>query len=73
MKLALILIEDKHPSIIIKTLEILKKLFEYLKEHNTKLNIESNITDSILFKIKQKIEDVNPKVRAKAVSLYCSC
>ena len=71
MKLALILIEDKHPSIIIKTLEILKKLFEYLKEHNTKLNIESNITDSILFKIKQKIGDVNPKVRAKAVSLYC--
>ena len=71
MKLSLLLIEDKHPSIIIKSLEVLKKLFEYLKEHNTKLSIEANITDSILFKIKQKLGDVNPKVRAKAVSLYC--
>ena len=70
MKLSLILIEDKHPSIIIKTLQVLKQLFEYLKEHNFKLNIEPNITDSILFKIKQKIGDVNPKVRAKAVDLY---
>ena len=70
MKLSLILIEDKHPSIIIKTLQVLKELFEYLKEHNSKLNIEPNITDSILFKIKQKIGDVNPKVRAKAVDLY---
>ena len=70
MKLSLILIEDKHPSIIIKTLQVLKQLFEYLKEHNSKLNIEPNITDSILFKIKQKIGDVNPKVRAKAVDLY---
>ena len=70
MKLSLILIEDKHPSIIIKTLQVLKELFEYLKEHNFKLNIEPNITDSILFKIKQKIGDVNPKVRAKAVDLY---
>ena len=71
MKLTLILIEEKHPSIIIKTLDVLKKLFEYLKENNTKLNIEQSITDSILFKIKQKLGDVNPKVRAKAVSLYC--
>ena len=70
MKLSLILIEDKHPSIIIKTLQVLKQLFEYLKEHNFKLNIEPSITDSILFKIKQKIGDVNPKVRAKAVDLY---
>ena len=70
MKLSLILIEDKHPSIIIKTLQVLKELFEYLKEHNFKLNIEPSITDSILFKIKQKIGDVNPKVRAKAVDLY---
>ena len=71
MKLSMILIEDKHPSAVIKTLEVLKKLFEYLKEHNTKLNIEPNTTDSILFRIKQKLGDVNPKVRAKAVALYC--
>ena len=71
MKLSMILIEDKHPSIIIKTLEVLKKLFEFLKEHHTKLNVEANTTDSILFRIKQRLGDVNPKVRAKAVSLYC--
>ena len=71
MKLSMILIEEKHPFIVIKTLEALKKLFEFLKENNTKLNIESNITDSILFKIKQKLGDANSKVRAKAVSLYC--
>ena len=71
MKLSMILIEDKHPSAVIKTLEVLKKLFEYLKEHNTKLNIEPSTTDSILFRIKQKLGDVNPKVRAKAVALYC--
>ena len=71
MKLCMIVIEDKHPSIIIKTLELLKQLFEYIKQHNIKLNIDSGITDSVLFKIKQKLGDVNPKVRAKAVSLYC--
>ena len=71
MKLALIIIEEKHPSIIIKILDVLKKLFEYLKENNTKLNIDAGTTDSILFKIKQKLGDVNPKVRSKSVSLYC--
>jgi hypothetical protein len=71
MKLSMIIIEEKHPSIIIKTLELLKQLFEYIKQHNIKLNIDSGITDSVLFKIKQKLGDVNPKVRAKAVSLYC--
>ena len=71
MKLVMIIIEEKHPSIVIKILDVLKKLFEYLKENNAKLNIDASTTDSILFKIKQKLGDVNPKVRAKAVSLYC--
>ena len=71
MKLSMILIEEKHPSVIIKTLEILKKLFEYIRFHGTKLNIELNIADSVLTKIKKKLGDSNRKVRAKAVSLYC--
>ena len=71
MKLVMIIIEEKHPSIIIKILDVLRNLFEYLKENNTKLNIDASTTDSILFKIKQKLGDVNPKVRAKSVSLYC--
>ena len=71
MKLSMILIEEKHPSVVIKTLEILKQLFEYIKEHGTKLNIDLNITDSVLTKIKRKLGDANKKVRQKAVSLYC--
>ena len=71
MKLSMELIEEKHPSVIIKTLEILKQLFEYIKKHGTKLNIDLNVTDSVLTKIKKKLGDANKKVRAKAVSLYC--
>ena len=71
MKLSMLLIEEKHPSVIIKTLKILQKLFEYIRMHGTKLNIDLNITDSVLSKIKRKLGDANKKVRAEAVSLYC--
>jgi hypothetical protein len=49
----------------------LKELFEYIKKHGTKLNIDLNVTDSVLTKIKRKLGDANKKVRAKAVELYC--
>ena len=71
MKLSMILIEEKHPSVIINTLKILKELFEYIKRHGTKLNIDLNITDSVLTKIKRKLGDANKKVRNNAVNLYC--
>ena len=71
MKLSMILIEEKHPSVVIKTLKILQKLFEYIRQHGTKLNIDLNITDSVLSKIKRKLGDANKKVRGEAVSLYC--
>ena len=71
MKLSMELIEEKHPSVVMKTLDILKELFEYIKKHGTKLNIDLNITDSVLTKIKRRLGDANRKVRAKAVSLYC--
>ena len=71
MKLSMILIDEKHPSVVIKTLKILQKLFEYIRMHGTKLNIDLNITDSVLSKIKRKLGDANKKVRAEAVSLYC--
>ena len=71
MKLYMLLIEEKHPSVVIKTLKILQKLFEYIRLHGTKLNIDLNITDSVLSKIKRKLGDANKKVRAEAVSLYC--
>ena len=71
LKISMILLEEKHPSVVIKTLEILKNLFEYIKKNNFPLNIDYKITDGLLVKIKEKLGDVNPKVRAKCVSLYC--
>ena len=71
MKLSMLLIDEKHPSVVIKTLKILQKLFEYIRMHGTKLNIDLNITDSVLTKIKRKLGDANKKVRAEAVALYC--
>ena len=71
LKLSMILLEEKHPSGVIKTLEIIKQLFEYIKKNNVKLNIDPKVTDGVLIKIKEKLGDINPKVRAKSVSLYC--
>ena len=71
MKLSLTLFEENHPLVIIKTIEILKKLFEYIKKKNIKLNVDMDISNEVLLKIKQKLGDVNPKVRDKSVSLYC--
>lgn len=71
LKLSMVLLEEKHPSGVIKTLEIIKQLFEYIKKYDIKLNIEPKVADGVLIKIKEKLGDVNPKVRAKSVSLYC--
>ena len=70
MKLVMIFLEEKHPNIIIKTLIIIKNLLDSIKNNKTKLNIDLNITDNMLIKIKKKLGDVNPKVRNKVVELY---
>lgn len=70
-KISMVLLEEKHPSAVIKTLEIIKQLFEYIKKYDIKLNIGPKVTDGVLIKIKEKLGDVNPKVRAKSVDLYC--
>ena len=71
IKLSIRLIEDSHPFIVIKALEILKALFEFIKKNNIKLNIDKDIKDDILLKVKKKLEEVNSKIRDKSVSLYC--
>ena len=71
MKLSMILIEEKHPLIVNLTLEIIKKLFDYIKYKNINLKIDSKVTESLLIKLKQKLGDVNAKVRDNAVKLYC--
>ena len=72
MKMVIIFLDEKHPSIIVKTLELFEKLLKCIKKQSSQLNLEYdfNITDAILDKIKQKLGDVSPKVRNKAVNLY---
>jgi len=71
MRLSMEILDEKVPAFIIKSLKILYELFEYIKAHGTKLDIDLNITDSVLTKIKRKLGDANKKVRAEVVSLYC--
>ncbi len=71
LKLSMTLLEEKHPSIVIKTFKIIIKLFELIKKNNIALNIQGSIADGLLTRIKQKLGDVNLRVREKAVSLYC--
>lgn len=72
MKMMIIFLEEKHPSIIVKSLDIFYKLLQCIKSQSTKLNMayDFNITDRILNKIKQKLGDVSSKIRNKAVNLY---
>jgi centrosomal protein CEP104 len=71
MKLIMIFFDEKQPSTILNTLEIIEKLLNEIKKHKSKLNIDLNITDSLLTKIKSKIGDNNPKIRKKTIELYC--
>lgn len=69
MKLSTNLLEEKHPFVVIKSINIFKLVLGCIKDLN-KLNIDISITDTMLTKIKQKLGDVNQKVRSKAVELY---
>ena len=69
-KLCLLLLEDNHPSTVIKIFEVIKKLFNYMNDMKIKLKLDKNINDGILHTIKKKLSDINTKVRTKAVLLY---
>ena len=70
-KLCLLMMEDTHPSNIIKIFEIIKKVFNYMNNNNKiKIKLENNITDGILYKVRKKLTDINIKVRSKAGLLY---
>ena len=73
MKMMIVFLEEKHPSIIMKTLDIFQKLLICIKNQSKQLNIvyDFNITDRILIKIKQKLGDVSSKIRNKTADLYC--
>ena len=61
MKLIMIFFDEKQPSTILNTLEIIEKLLNEIKKHKSKLNIDLNITDSLLTKINQKLETIIQK------------
>jgi len=76
MKLVFILMKDKHPHVSIKTIDIFQTLLSTISEVTLSKQVATlaydlTITDKILFKIKEKLGDPNPKIRTKAVDLYC--
>ena len=73
MKMIVLFLYEKHPSIIIKTLDIFNKLLICIKEQSKKYKMEYdfNLTSRILDLLKEKLGDISSRVRNKAVDLYC--
>ena len=68
-----IFLDDKHPSIVFKCLEIFHCILEAIEEKSkqNKVSYDFSITKKILNKIKEKLNDISKKVRTKAADLYC--
>ena len=66
-------LDDRHPSIVSKCLEIFSNILEAIEEKSKQSNIsyDFTITKKILNKIKEKLNDISKKVRTKAADLYC--
>lgn len=71
MKMIFTFLSEKHPQVCIRSIDIFETLLDQIKKSNANLNYDFNVTDNILTKIKEKLGDVNPKLRNKAVELYC--
>jgi hypothetical protein len=70
LKMLFLFLCEKHPQTSIRSMDIFETLLSEIKKATVKLNYDINLTDNILIKIKEKLGDVNTKVRNKAVSLY---
>ena len=66
-------LDDKHPSIVFKCLDIFNNILEAIDEKSkkSKISYDFTITKKILNKIKEKLNDISKKVRVKASDLYC--
>ena len=66
-------LDDKHPSIVSKCLDIFSNILEAIEEKSkkSKVSYDFTITKKILNKIKEKLNDISKKVRTKASDLYC--
>lgn len=70
LKMLFLFLCEKHPQTSIRSMDIFETLLSEIKKATVKLNYDINLTDNILLKIKEKLGDVNAKVRNKAVCLY---
>ena len=66
-------LDDRHPSIVYKCLDIFYNILEAIEEKSkkSKISYDFTITKKILNKIKEKLNDISKKVRVKASDLYC--
>ena len=65
-------LDDRHPSIVFKCLDIFREILEAIAEKSKKNKVlyDFTITKKILNKIKEKLNDISKKVRVKASDLY---
>ncbi len=70
MKMLNSFLSEKHPQVSIRSIEIFETLLNQIKQSKASLNYDLTITDRILLKIKEKVGDVNTKLRNRAVDLY---
>eukprot|EP00340_Litonotus_pictus_P002669 CAMPEP_0170524270 /NCGR_PEP_ID=MMETSP0209-20121228/9701_1 /TAXON_ID=665100 ORGANISM="Litonotus pictus, Strain P1" /NCGR_SAMPLE_ID=MMETSP0209 /ASSEMBLY_ACC=CAM_ASM_000301 /LENGTH=365 /DNA_ID=CAMNT_0010812845 /DNA_START=116 /DNA_END=1214 /DNA_ORIENTATION=- len=71
MKLLFYQLCEKHPQTAFRSIEIFEKLLNLINKLPVKeLNYDFGVTDSILVKIKEKVGDINTRVRKRAVELY---
>ena len=66
-------LDDKHPSIVFRCLDIFYSILKAIEEKSRESNIsyDFTITKKILNKVKEKLNDISKKVRTKAAELYC--
>ena len=73
MEIVYVVLDDKHPSIVYKCLDIFYNVLKSIEEKSKESNVsyDFTITKKILNKIKEKLNDISKKVRTKAADLYC--
>jgi hypothetical protein len=73
MEIVFVFLDDRHPSIVYKCLDIFHNILKSIEEKSKESNIsyDFTITKKILNKIKEKLNDISKKVRTKAADLYC--
>lgn len=76
MKIFNILLGEKHPQVSLKAIDVFENILQLLQNLNStakkgeKFSYDFNITDNILIRIKEKLGDVNLKLRNKSIDLY---